>query len=182
MQDDSITVKLRLQGLVVLGVKETAKWIEVVAQYQREEADCPGCGRSTWQVHQWHLQRRRVAKLWRKEVWIALLKRRFRCRNCRKVFMEPDPACGRGRRTTRRLRQTVARLAEETTVRAGCGLRRWVPGLVVSGDGDTILYRGSQGGIPALQICSVRSDGSDTEIIPSEGGFSKLHVTGSLLD
>jgi transposase len=118
VQDDSITVKLLLQGLVVLGAKETAKWIEVVAQYQREEADCPGCGRSTWQVHQWHLQRKRDAKLWRKEVWIALFKRRFRCRNCRKVFMEADPACGRGRRTTRRLRQTVARLAEETTVRA----------------------------------------------------------------
>jgi transposase len=102
----------------VLGVKEGPKWIEVVAQYQREEADCPGCGRSTWQVHQWHLQRKRDAKLWRKEVWIALFKRRFRCRHCRKVFTEPDPACGSRRRTTRRLRQTVARLAEETTVRA----------------------------------------------------------------
>lgn len=109
MQDDSITVKLRLQGLIVLGVKETAKWIEVVAQYQREEADCPGCGRSTWQVHQWHLQRKRDAKLWRKEVWIALFKRRFRCRSCRKVFMESDPVCGPRRRTTSRLRKTVAR-------------------------------------------------------------------------
>lgn len=118
MQHDCITVKLRLQGLVVLGVKETAKWIEVVAQYPREEADCPRCGRSTWQVHQWHLQRKRDAKLWGKEVWVALFKRRFRCRQCRKVFMESDPVCGPRRRTTSRLRKTVARRAREATVRS----------------------------------------------------------------
>lgn len=35
-------------------------------------------------------------------------------------------------------------------------------------DGETILYRGSQGGISALQICSVRSDGSDIKVILSE--------------
>lgn len=118
MQEDCITVKLGLQGLVVLGVKETAKWIEVVARYGNEEAICPRCKRSTWQVHQWHLQRKRDAKLWGKEVWLALLKRRFRCRRCRKVFMEPDPACGPRRRTTSRLRKTVARRAREATVRS----------------------------------------------------------------
>ncbi len=94
MQDDCITIRLRLPGLVVLEVKETPRWIEVAAQYEQEEAICPGCGRSTWQVHQWHLQRKRDAKLWGKEVWVALFKRRFRCRYCRKVFTEPDPACG----------------------------------------------------------------------------------------
>jgi transposase len=118
VQDDAITVWLRLPGLVVLGVKETERWIEVVAQCREEEADCPRCGRSTWQVHQWHLQRKRDAKLWGKEMWLALLKRRFRCRHCRKVFTEPDPACGSRRRTTRRLRQTVARRAREATVRS----------------------------------------------------------------
>ncbi len=118
MQDDVITVRLRLPELVVLGVKERKGWIEVVARYRREEAVCPRCGVGTWQVHQWHLQQKRDAKLWGKEVWLAVLKRRFRCRRCRKVFMEPDPACGRGKRTTRRLRETVARRAREATVRS----------------------------------------------------------------
>jgi len=118
VQDDAITVRLRLPGLVVLGVKETERWIEVAAQCREEEAGCPRCGRSTWQVHQWHLQRKRDAKLWGKEVWLALFKRRFRCRHCRKVFTEPDGACGSRRRTTRRLRQTVARRAREATVRS----------------------------------------------------------------
>ena len=64
------------------------------------------------------MQRKRDAKLWGKEVWLALFKRRFRCRHCRKVFMEPDPACGPRRRTTSRLRKTVARRAREATVRS----------------------------------------------------------------
>jgi transposase len=118
VQEDVITIRLRLPGLVVLGMKETERWIEVVGRYEQEEAACPGCGRSTWQVHQWRLQRKRDAKLWGKEVWLALFKRRFRCRHCRKVFTESDPACGRFKRTTRRLRKTVARRAEEATVRA----------------------------------------------------------------
>ncbi len=39
-------------------------------------------------------------------------------------------------------------------------------------DGETILYRGSQGGISALQICSVKDDGSGIGIILSEEGVS----------
>jgi transposase len=118
MQEDVITVRLRLAGLRVLGTRETGRWIEVVARYGNEEAICPRCERSTWQVHQWHLQRKRDAKLWGKEVWLALFKRRFRCRHCRKVFMEGDPVCGPRRRTTSRLRETVARRAREATVRS----------------------------------------------------------------
>lgn len=118
MQDDRISIELRLPGVTVLKVKEEEHWIEVLVRYRKEEADCPRCGRSTWQVHQWHLQRKRDARLWKKVVWLALLKRRFRCRNCRKVFTEPDPACGARRRTTARLRDTVAGWASEATVRA----------------------------------------------------------------
>ena len=118
MQEDVITVRLRLAGLRVLGTRETGRWIEVVVRYEGEEAECLSCGRFTWQVHQWHLQRKRDAKLWGKEVWLALFKRRFRCRHCRKVFTEPDPACGPRRRTTSRLRKTVARRAREATVRS----------------------------------------------------------------
>lgn len=118
MQDDRISIELRLPGVIVLEVKEGEHWIEVLAQYRNEEADCPRCGRPTWQVHQWHLQRKRDARLWKKPVWLALLKRRFRCRNCHKVFTEPDPNCGARRRTTARLRETVAGWASEATVRA----------------------------------------------------------------
>jgi len=130
VQDDRISIELRLPGVKVLEVKEEEHWIEVVAQYRAQEADCPRCGRSTWQVHQWHLQRKRDAKLWKKPAWLALWKRRFRCRNCRKVFTEPDPACGARRRTTARLRETVAGWASEATVRAVARVEGVSEGLV----------------------------------------------------
>ena len=42
-------------------------------------------------------------------------------------------------------------------------------------DGEHILYRGSQGGIKALQICSVATDGSDVRIILSEDGVRNYY-------
>ncbi|MFQ5472742.1 MAG: hypothetical protein ACE5FA_07655 [Dehalococcoidia bacterium] len=50
MQDDRISIELGLPEVVVLGVKEEERWIEVVGQYRTEEADCPRCGRATWQA------------------------------------------------------------------------------------------------------------------------------------
>ncbi len=130
MQDDRISIELRLAGVKVLDVKERRGWIEVLGEYKTEEVECPKCGRPTWQVHQRHLQRKRDARLWRKPVWLALLKRRFRCRYCRKVFTEPDPACGARRRTTARLRESVASLASEATVRAVARMEEVSEGLV----------------------------------------------------
>lgn len=122
MQGDSITIGLRLRGLVVLASREWGNRIEVVARYSNEEAVCPRCGRRTWQVHQWHGQRKRDAKIWGKPVWLLLWKRRFRCRLCGRVFTEADPVCGRYRRTTRRLRGLVAHQASEASVRT---VARW---------------------------------------------------------
>jgi transposase len=130
MQENCIAIQPRLPGVKVLDVKEDRHWIEVLGQYRTEEAECPRCGRSTWQVHQWHLQQKRDARLWKKVVYLALLKRRFRCRHCRKVFMEPDPVCGARRRTTARLRDTVAGWASEATVRAVARVEGVSEGLV----------------------------------------------------
>lgn len=130
MQDDRISIELRLPGVKVLDVKEEGQWIEVLGQYRTEEAECPRCGRWTWQVHQWHLQRKRDARLWKKPVYLALLKRRFRCRHCRKVFTEPDLVCGARRRTTARLRETVAGWASEASVRAVARMEGVSEGLV----------------------------------------------------
>ena len=122
MHTDAITVRLRLPGVVVEGAWEKEHEIEVVVRYANEEATCPRCGGSTWQVHQWHRQWKRDAPLWGKRVWVLLWKRRFRCRACRRVFTEDDPACGRRRRTTTRLRRQVSQQAQEASVRA---VARW---------------------------------------------------------
>ena len=56
MQGETITMALRLPGLVVVEAREDAHTIEVVAQYARQTADCPRCGRPSADVHQWHDQ------------------------------------------------------------------------------------------------------------------------------
>lgn len=122
MLKDAITVELRLPGLVVLECVESADRIEVATEYANQEAVCPRCRRPTWRVHQRRRQRKRDAQLWGKQVWIVLWKRRFRCRPCRYVFTEDDPACGRRKRTTRRLRGELAMQAQEATVKA---VSRW---------------------------------------------------------
>jgi transposase len=119
---NAITVELRLPGLVVLEAVESPDRIEVAAEYENAEASCPRCQRPTWRVHQRQRQRKRDARLWGKQVWIVLWKRRFRCRPCRYIFTEDDPACGRRKRTTRRLRGEVAQQAQEATVKA---VSRW---------------------------------------------------------
>jgi transposase len=119
---ETITVRLRLSGLVVVRTVEEADHIEVEARFESDEEACPRCGRKTWQVHQWSRQRKRDAPLWLKPVFLILWKRRFRCRACRHVFTEDDPVCGRRRRSTRRLRGQVAREAQEASVRA---VSRW---------------------------------------------------------
>ena len=117
MQTDRITVGLQLPELQVNAVHETPFGVDVVAQYARQDAPCPACGRSTWRVHQWRRQRKQDLELWDKPVALVLWKRQFRCRPCRKVFTEDDPVCGRRRRTTVRLRRQLAREAEDVTVR-----------------------------------------------------------------
>lgn len=130
MQTQAITVELQLAGLEVVGVREDAWAIEVVARYEVGEAPCPHCGRPTTDVHQWRQQRKQDADLWEKTVYVLLWKRRFRCRPCRKVFTEDDPVCGRRRRTTCRLRERMAVQAEETTVRTVARWHRVSEGLV----------------------------------------------------
>ena len=122
MLRNAITVELRLPGLVVLDSVERGDRIEVATEYANEEAVCPRCQQPTWRVHQRRRQRKRDAQLWGKQVWIVLWKRRFRCRPCGYVFTEDDPACGRRKRTTRRLRGEVALQAQEATVKA---VSRW---------------------------------------------------------
>lgn len=130
MQTQAITVESQLPGLRVIGVREDAWAIEVVAQYEAGEVPCPHCGRLTSEAHQWRQQRKQDADLWDKPVYVLLWKRRFRCRPCGRVFTEDDPICGRRRRTTCRLRQRMAAQAEETTVRTVARWHRVSEGLV----------------------------------------------------
>jgi transposase len=83
--------------------------VEVIATTDR--ARCPHCQCVCVKVHDTRPRRKRDLPLRGHRVVLVLLKRRFRCLRCRRSFTEPDQACSRGRRTTKRLREYLGKQA-----------------------------------------------------------------------
>ena len=131
MQDDCIEVSLGLPQLKIMWQEELEDRFEVKVIYRHNEAICPGCGLSTTKEHDRREQRKQDRRLRDKVVFLMLMKRRFRCPSCGKVFTEPDEVFGSRRRSscrfrehlgTQALHQTVKRTASEE--KAGEGLVR----------------------------------------------------------
>ena len=128
MQDDCIAVALGLPQLKILGQKELGGYIEVTVIYRRGAATCPRCGKVAPKEHDRKPQSKQDRRLRDKAVFLVLLKRRFRCLWCGKVFTEPDEIFGSRRRSSHRFReylgqealhQTVRRIAEKEKVGEG---------------------------------------------------------------
>ncbi len=131
MQDDCILVALGLPQLQILEQKELENRFEVTVIYRRGEARCPRCGQVTCKEHDRRPQLKQDRRLRDKVVLLRLIKRRFRCLWCGKVFSETDEVFGSRRRSTCRFRsylgqealhQTVKRVAQKE--QAGEGLVR----------------------------------------------------------
>jgi len=117
MQDDCIAVALGLPQLKILGQKEMESHFEVTVIYRREEVICPWCGRVATKEHDRRQQYKLDRRLRDKIVLIALIKRRFRCLFCGKVFTEPDEVFGTRRRSSYRFREYLGQEALHQTVR-----------------------------------------------------------------
>jgi len=131
VQDNCILVELGLPQLQILGQKELENRFEVTVIYRRGDAKCPRCGQVTCKEHDRRFQLKQDRRLRDKVVLLRLLKRRFRCLWCGKVFSETDEVFGFRRRSTCRFRaylgqealhQTVKRVAQKE--QAGEGLVR----------------------------------------------------------
>lgn len=79
---------------------------------------CPACGRMTAKVHDRREQAKADVSMAEQEIVLVMVKRRFRCPFCKKVFTEPDEVCGWRRRLTKRLRDEIGRAARSSTVKA----------------------------------------------------------------
>jgi len=128
VQDDCITVALGLPELRILWQKELEDHFEITVIYRGEEATCPRCGEVSTKEHDRRQQHKRDRRLRDKGVFLILMKRRFRCLWCGKVFTEPDEVFGPWRRSSYRFRehlgqealhQTVKRVAEKERVGEG---------------------------------------------------------------
>jgi len=117
VQDDCIAVALGLPQLRILEQKETENHFEVAVIYRRGEVSCPRCGRVTSKEHDRRRQCKQDRRLRDKTVFLVLIKRRFRCLLCGKVFTEPDEVFGSRRRSSCRFRQYLGQEALHQTVR-----------------------------------------------------------------
>ena len=86
MQDDCIVVALGLPQLKVTAQIELKDRFEVTVIYRQEQVTCPRCGHVTTKEHERKFQRKQDRKLRDKTVFLTLMKRRFRCPWCNKVF------------------------------------------------------------------------------------------------
>jgi len=122
VQSGSIAVALGLPQLRILWQKELDDHFEVMVIYRRDEATCPRCGRMTTKEHDRRLRD--------KVVFLTLMKRRFRCLWCGKVFTEPDEVFGSRRRSSHRFREYLGQEALHQTVRRTAQKEKVGEGLV----------------------------------------------------
>ncbi len=130
MQDDCIAVALGLPELRILRQKELEDRLEVTVIYRRSEADCPRCGKVAVKEHGRKSQSKKDRRLRDKAVILMLIKRRFKCYSCGKVFTEPDEVFGARRRSSYRFREYLGLEALHQTVRRVAQKERVGEGLV----------------------------------------------------
>jgi len=121
---------LGLPQLRILWQKEQEDHFEVTVIYHRSELTCPRCGEVTTKEHDRRLQRKQDRRLRDKVVFLTLIKRRFKCLWCSKVFTEPDEVFGSRRRSSYRFREYLGQEALHQTVKRTAQKEKVGEGLV----------------------------------------------------
>jgi len=130
VQEDCIAVALGLPQLRILWQRELEGHIEVTVIYRRDKATCPRCGKITTKEHDRRQQIKQDRRLRDKGVFLILMKRRFRCPFCGKVFTDPDEVFGPRRRSSYRFREYLGQEALHQTVRRTARKEKVGEGLV----------------------------------------------------
>jgi len=130
VQDDCIAVALGLPELKILWQQELENHIDVTVMYRRGEVTCPRCSMVTTKEHDRRQQLKQDRRLRDKVVFLTLMKRRFRCLWCGKVFTEPDEVFGSRRRSSYRFREYLGQEALHQTVRRTAQKEKVGEGLV----------------------------------------------------
>jgi len=130
VQDDCIAVALGLPQLRILKQEELEDHFEVTVIYRRKGAACPRCGQVTTKEHDRRPQLKQDRRLRDKVVFLTLMKRRFRCLWCGKVFTEPDEVFGSRRRSSHRFREYLGQEALHQTVKRTARKEKVGEGLV----------------------------------------------------
>ncbi len=130
MQGDFIRVALGIPEIIILDQKEESTHFDIRVMYRQSEAVCPRCGQTTSKVHDSREQWKQDRRLRDKPVFLKLMKRRFRCPWCQKVWTEPDEVFGPRRRSTHRFREYLGQEGLHQTVKRTAGEEQVGEGLV----------------------------------------------------
>ena len=95
----SINKMLNLQGVLVgkIEILEDEKQVIVPCRSARRAAICPACGAGSKKVHQAKHRRVKHGMLNYRQIILILTVRRFKCKQCRRVFTEALPGISRDR-------------------------------------------------------------------------------------
>src|SRR5437762_2219223 len=107
VDQEHITVPLALPGVRVVAQRMTPTTTEVTVVPTTRGAACPGCGWWTTKQHDARPRAKADEPLGDRQVMVIVLRRRFRCQGCGRVFTEEDLVAGTRQRLTTRLRQRL---------------------------------------------------------------------------
>lgn len=110
MYQNGLNFWLGLPQLRVLWLRDSGDSLEIVVIYRREVVPCPRCQQSASREHDRKAQRK-YHQAGNKKMTLVLMKRRFRCLYCGKVFTEPDEIFGARRRCSRHFREFLRQQA-----------------------------------------------------------------------
>lgn len=106
--DNRILSLFGLQGLKILKVIEYYRQIFIWVYVERKTADCPACSKRTKSLHQYcRPSLIRHLKLGKRQTFLVVLKRRFKCQNCHKVFTEKVENVAKWQRKTKALEDEI---------------------------------------------------------------------------
>jgi len=105
-----------LQGLEIINILEYYREIFLYVIPRRKTADCPNCQKRSRYPHEYRLpQIIRHYRLGRRQTFLVLFKRRFKCQFCHKPFMEQVSSINKWQRKTTGLDEEIIELLKESS-------------------------------------------------------------------
>ena len=122
MRSDSLTRFLFLPDLTLKSIlKDGPEGATYVLEKASAFEVCPHCATKATGVHDHRTVDVRDAPIRGKHVWLRIIKRRFRCPACRRVFMEPVRGISKRGRVTERFKREILWAAEKFSSLAAVG-------------------------------------------------------------
>lgn len=107
MLTDNIAKLFGVQGLLFTNLEATETEVTFYMEMERKEQLCPNCGVLTSCVHDYRTQKVKEVSVLGKNTTLVLRKRRYRCKDCGKRFMEQNEMLTKYSRMTNRLTKYI---------------------------------------------------------------------------